>query len=138
MFVTDAITVIDSEFDWSYARSGGPGGQNVNKVSSKAVLRWPVRSSPTLPQHVKDRLIALNRRRVTTAGDLIIASQRYRDQERNKQDCLEKLREYLLQATVVPKVRKKAKPSRASKERRLGKKRQRAATKLTRRKPVVE
>ena len=133
MFVTDAITVIDSEFDWTYARSGGPGGQNVNKVSSKAVLRWPVRSSPTLPQHVKDRLIALNRRRVTTAGDLIIASQRYRDQERNRQDCLEKLAKLIREAAALPKPRRATRPTRGSKARRLTAKRRRSALKASRR-----
>src|SRR5947209_17220239 len=85
MIVNDSITIPDAEFDWSYARSGGPGGQNVNKVSSKAVLRWPVRSTASLPSHVRDRLMALHRRRVTTEGDLLITSQRYRDQERNRQ-----------------------------------------------------
>src|SRR3954452_10407453 len=85
--VNDAITIPDTEFDWTYARSGGPGGQNVNKVSSKAVLRWDLWASPSVPPHVKDRLVALNRRRVTTEGELILTSQRYRDQDRNRQDC---------------------------------------------------
>jgi ribosome-associated protein len=136
--INESIRIPDDEFEWSFVRSGGPGGQNVNKVASKAVLRWNVTASPSLPEDVRARFQAQKRSRITLEGDIVVTSQRYRDQERNKQDCLEKLREYLLQATVVPKVRKKAKPSRASKERRLGEKRQRAATKLTRRKPVVE
>src|SRR5205807_4400823 len=125
MFVTDAITIPDLEFDWSYARSGGPGGQNVNKVSSKAILRWAVRSSPSLPPHVKERLVALNRRRTTTDGDLIIASQRYRDQQRNRQDCLEKLADLIREAATLPKPRRATRPTRGSKARRLAAKKHR-------------
>jgi ribosome-associated protein len=136
--INESIRIPDDEFAWSFVRSGGPGGQNVNKVASKAVLRWNVNASPSLPEDMRARFQTQKRSRITLEGDIVVTSQRYRDQERNKQDCLEKLREYLLQATVVPKVRRKAKPSRASKERRLGEKRQRAATKLTRRKPVSE
>ncbi len=136
--INDFIRIPDDEFEWSFVRSGGPGGQNVNKVASKAVLRWNVAASPSLPEAVRARFQTLSRSRITLEGDIIVTSQRYRDQERNKQDCLEKLRELVQQATVVPKVRKKAKPSRGAKERRLGDKRQRAATKLTRRKPAME
>src|SRR3954453_22912516 len=101
MLEVDArIRVPDEEFDWTYARSGGPGGQNVNKVSSKAVLRWKLRASPSVPPHVKDRLVALNRKRVTTDGELILSSQRYRDQDRNRQDCLEKLAELIRAAAT--------------------------------------
>src|SRR4051795_7012325 len=70
--VTSAIAIPETEFTWSFVRSGGPGGQNVNKVASKAVLRWPVVASASLPEHVKARLIALYRRRVTTEGDLVL------------------------------------------------------------------
>ena len=76
------IAIPDDEFQWSYARAGGPGGQNVNKVSSKAVLRWNVAGTPSLPAHVKARLISLNQKRMTTTGDLLITGQRFRDQER--------------------------------------------------------
>jgi ribosome-associated protein len=133
MFVTDAISIPDTEFDWSYARSGGPGGQNVNKVSSKAILRWPVRTSASLPDHVKNRLIALNQRRLTTEGDLIINSQRYRDQERNRQDCLEKLAELIREAATLPKPRRATRPTRGSKIRRLASKRHRSGIKAMRR-----
>ena len=133
MIVTDAITIPDAEFDWSYARSGGPGGQNVNKVSSKAVLRWNVASSPSLPEHVRDRLFALNRQRITTEGDLILTSQRYRDQDRNRQDCLEKLAELIREAATLPKPRRATRPTRGSKKRRLAAKKHRSAVKALRR-----
>src|SRR5437588_751518 len=129
MIVTDSITVPDAEFDWSYARSGGPGGQNVNKVSSKAVLRWNVASSSSLPDHVRNRLMALNRKRITTEGDLVLTSQRYRDQERNRQDCLEKLADMVREAATLPKPRRATRPSRGSKVRRLAAKRHRSAVK---------
>jgi ribosome-associated protein len=138
MLVTDAIIIPDAEFDWSYARSGGPGGQNVNKVSSKAILRWAVAATPSLPAHVRDRLIALNRRRVTTAGDLILTSQRYRDQDRNRQDCLEKLAELVRAAATLPKARRATRPTRGSKKRRLAAKRHRSALKAGRRDGIEE
>jgi ribosome-associated protein len=128
------IQIPEGELAWSFVRSGGPGGQNVNKVASKAVLRWDVRHSPSLPPDVKARIEAQQPGRVTTEGELVLTSQRYRDQDRNRQDCLEKLRAIILQATQVPKVRKKKKPTRASKERRLAAKRHRSAAKGLRRK----
>ena len=136
--VNDTITIPDTEFDWSYARSGGPGGQNVNKVSSKAVLRWNVAASPSLPEHVKHRLCALNRKRVTSTGDLILTSQRYRDQERNRQDCLEKLAELVREAAALPKTRRATRPTRGSKTRRLAAKRHRSAVKASRRDGIDE
>jgi ribosome-associated protein len=127
--VSRNVQIPEGEFAWSFVRSGGPGGQNVNKVASKAVLRWDVRRSPSLPPEVKARLEAQQPGRVTTEGELVLTSQRYRDQDRNRQDCLAKLRAIVLQATAVPKVRKKRKPTRASKERRLAEKRRRSAAK---------
>ena len=123
--VNHRIHIPESEFQWSFVRSGGPGGQNVNKVASKAVLHWDLGASPSLPQVVKTRLANLNRRRVTTEGVLVLTSQRYRDQDRNRQDCLDKLRELVLEAATLPKPRKPTKPTRGSQERRLqAKKRQ--------------
>src|SRR5829696_4099854 len=98
--VTNGIRIPLDEFEWSFARSGGPGGQNVNKVASKAVLRWDVAASPSLPDDVKARLRAQQRRRITTAGELVLTSQRFRDQERNRDDCLEKVRAMVLQAAT--------------------------------------
>jgi ribosome-associated protein len=128
----------DNELQWSFVRSGGPGGQNVNKVASKAVLRWNVAASSSLPEDVKARLHAQQRNRITTEGDLIVTSQRYRDQERNKEDCLEKLQDMILRACIVPKSRKASKPSRASRERRLQVKRRRSEVKKTRRRVPEE
>ena len=136
--INDRIQIPDEEFAWSYVRSGGPGGQNVNKVASKAVLRWDLDGSPSLPPEVKARLHTQQRRRITTEGKLVLNSQRYRDQERNRLDCLEKLREMLLAAATVPKARRPTKPTRGSKERRLTEKKQRSSRKSGRRGPVDE
>jgi ribosome-associated protein len=133
LHVNASIAISEGEFNWSFARSGGPGGQNVNKVASKVVLRWNMRSSPSLQDHVKERICALNRRRVTSAGDLILTSQRYRDQERNRQDCLEKLATMVRQAASLPKARRATRPTRGSKARRLADKRHRSSVKAARR-----
>ena len=118
------------EFEWSFVRAGGPGGQNVNKVASKAVLRWPVAASPSLPDEIKARLRAQQHRRITGEGDLVLSSQRYRDQDRNRQDCLDKLRDMILQAAVRPKVRKATRPSRARKRLVCGRKKSGPASRL--------
>jgi ribosome-associated protein len=137
--INQQIGIPEEEFAWSFVRSGGPGGQNVNKVASKAVLRWDVAATPSLPADVKERFLAQQRQRLTTEGELVLTSQRYRDQDRNRQDCLEKLRALVLQAVAVPKVRKKRKrPSRAAKEARLREKKHRATTKSGRRRPAEE
>jgi ribosome-associated protein len=133
--VTPTIRIPDGELEWTFVRAGGPGGQNVNKVASKAVLRWNVTVSPSLPEHVRARLRALNKRRLTGEGEVIITSQRFRDQERNRQDCLDKLGELIRQAARLPKPRRATKPSRGSRERRLAEKRRRSHTKAARRLP---
>ena len=132
------LRIPDDELEWSYVRSGGPGGQNVNKVASKAVLRWNLAASPSLPEDVKARLRARQANRITAEGDLVLTSQRYRDQERNRQDCLDKLREMIAEAAVRPKARRKTKPTRGSQEARLRAKKRRAATKAGRRLGVHE
>ncbi len=133
--VNEQIRIPEEEFSWSFVRSGGPGGQNVNKVASKAVLRWDLAASPSVPEEVKVRLRTLQRRRVTKEGELVLSSERFRDQDKNRHDCLEKLREMVLAATFVPKPRKKSRPTKGSRERRLKEKRHRAATKSQRRPP---
>jgi ribosome-associated protein len=136
--INEHIAISDDELEWSFARSGGPGGQNVNKVASKAVLRWDLAGSSSLPEEAKARLRALQRRRITTEGVLVLSGQRFRDQERNREDCLEKLRALILEALTVPKTRRPTKPSRGAKRRRLADKRRRAETKAGRRLPPVE
>ncbi len=133
--ITPTLQIPDTEFTWAFARSGGPGGQNVNKVASKAALRWQIATSSALPEEVKIRLALQQKRFFTQDGELIIVSQRYRDQERNREDCLEKLRAIILQALAVPKARKKTKPSRGAKRRRLQDKKQRSDIKQQRRRP---
>jgi ribosome-associated protein len=136
--INPTLQIPDSEFTWTFARSGGPGGQNVNKVASKALLRWDIAASSALPDEVKIRLALQQKRFFTQDGGVIIMSQRYRDQERNREDCLEKLRAMILQALAVPKARKKTRPSRGSKRVRLQDKRRNSAIKQNRRRPSDE
>jgi ribosome-associated protein len=136
--VNDRIQVPLLEFDWSYARSGGPGGQNVNKVESKAVLRWPIIASPSIPGDVRARFLQKFHTRITTEGELVISSQRFRDQERNRRDCLEKLSAMLLEVANAPTPRKATKPSKGSKKRRVEGKRRTSKTKAARRKPGMD
>lgn len=122
----------------SFVRSSGPGGQNVNKTNTKARLRWPVADSPSLNDRVKARFQQRFGSRLTASGELIITSQRYRDQSRNADDCFEKLKTMLAEAAVPPKPRKKTKPTKASKERRLKQKRKQSTKKKLRRPPPMD
>src|SRR5207253_4054070 len=132
MDVNESIQIPDDEFEWSFVRSGGPGGQNVNKVASKAVLRWNVVVTTALPPDVKSRFLSQQRNRLTGGGELVLSSQRYRDQERNRQDCLEKLLAMLRQALTVPKKRRATRPTAGSRKRRLESKKRRSAVKRER------
>jgi ribosome-associated protein len=138
MEITPPLSVPDSELSFSFARSGGPGGQNVNKVESKAILHWNLGANTSLPEDVRARIRAANGNKINSDGQLVLNGQRYRDQERNKEDCLEKLREIILRALVVPKPRKKTKPSKGSKLRRLADKKQASTRKANRRPPSAE
>ncbi len=133
LIVTPTLAIPDSEFAWTYVRASGPGGQNVNKVSSKAVLRWNVLASPSLPPEIKARFGQREAGRITSTGDVLITSQRFRDQERNRQDCLEKLAALVRAATLVPRRRKRTRPTRGSVEARLRAKKQRSGIKSARR-----
>ncbi len=131
--VTAAVGIPDDELEWSYARSGGPGGQNVNKVASKALLRWRMEPSPQVIPAVKDRIRALFPSRCTLEGDVLVVAQRYRDQERNRQDCLEKLGDMVRIALRPPTPRKVTKPSKGAKRRRVADKRRQSDKKESRR-----
>ena len=122
----------DGELAFQFVRSGGPGGQNVNKVATKAELRWNVGQS-RLPEEVKRRFRALYRTRINADGVLVIQSQRTRSQSHNAADCLARLREMLAVAATPPKVRKATRPSRSSVKRRLENKRKRSELKSSRR-----
>ncbi len=119
LIVNRRIRIPLREFDFQFARSGGPGGQNVNKLNTKAILRWGVERSASLPEDVRERFCARFRRRITREGEFVLTSQRFRDQGRNVADCIEKLRGMLEEVAAAPKRRKATKPSRAAKEKRL-------------------
>jgi ribosome-associated protein len=133
--VTDALAIPLSEFQFEFARSGGPGGQNVNKVNSKATLRWKPAESASLPFLVRDRLLRALASRLTREGELLITSQKTRDQGRNVDDCLDKLRLIVLAAARPPKTRRASRPTLASKVRRVEAKLRRSTTKKLRQKP---
>lgn len=117
------ILIPRQELRFSFVRSSGPGGQNVNKVSSKAVLRWSAKATVALPEAVHARLLQQCARRLTDRGELVITSQRYRDQGRNIEDCLEKLRSLIVSAATVPKKRKQTRVPKGAREERLKQKR---------------
>lgn len=126
--------VIDSaEIEERFVRSGGPGGQNVNKVATAVQLRFDVRHSPSLPVDVRARLERLAGRLVTREGVLVITAQRFRTQERNRQDALERLLEWIRRALIVPRSRRPTRPSATAVRNRLEAKRRRATLKARRR-----
>lgn len=131
--VDGVFAIPDEEFSLAFARSSGPGGQNVNKVSSKAILTWHFARNKSVPAAVRQRFLAKYGKRLTKEGEIVVSSQRYRDQPRNIEDCREKLREILRGVLVAPKLRRATKPSKGSKERRLEAKRRRSQTKAHRR-----
>ena len=136
MRITPDIVIEESELDEQFVRASGPGGQNVNKVSSAVQLRFNVYTSPSLPWDVRARLIKLAGKRINSAGDLVISAQRYRNQPQNRADARERLAALIRAATHVPKPRKKTRPSRAAKERRMDSKRLRSQTKQGRAKQL--
>ncbi len=130
--VTDTISIPESEIEEQFVRASGPGGQNVNKLSTAVELRFNLPASSSLPEPVRARLSRLAGRRLTKEGVLVIRAERHRTQELNRADARERLIRLVQQATVVPKHRIATRPTKASKERRLESKVRRSAVKRQR------
>ena len=127
------VKIDESEIQIDFIRASGPGGQNVNKVSTAAQLRFDVRSSPSLTEEVKERLVKLAGSRMTEEGILIIEARRYRTQEQNRLDALQRLVSLVQMALEPPKQRRKTRPSRTSSAARVDEKKRRGAIKRVRR-----
>jgi ribosome-associated protein len=131
--VTPSIALREDELQFQFKLASGPGGQNVNKVATAAELRFDVAGSPSLPEAVRTRLLALAGSRVTQDGELLITARRFRSQERNRQDAIDRLVALIQKAAEAPRPRIKTKPSRAAKQRRMDEKRRIGDKKQTRR-----
>ena len=130
--VTETIAIDENELQERFVRASGPGGQNVNKVATAVELRFDVAGSPSLPEPVRARLLAKRDRRLTEEGVLVLSAQRFRTQDRNREDARERLKAFVESGLHVPKPRIATRPSRASKQRRLDEKRGRSTIKRDR------
>jgi len=131
--INPRIAIGENEIEESFIRASGPGGQNVNKVSSAVQLRFDVLHSPTLPKEVRVRLIRLAGRKMTRDGVLVITAQRHRSQDHNRKDALERLVDMIRLAAIRPTLRKPTTPTRASRHKRLAVKKMRGNVKKLRR-----
>jgi ribosome-associated protein len=133
LFISSKISIPEWELHFSYARSSGSGGQNVNKVNSKAELRWHV-STSSIPLEIKNRFVEKFSNKITKEGFFLLTSEEFRDQKRNQERCLEKLRAFLLEVLVPPKKRKPTKPTKSSQRKRVDQKKGRSVIKSNRQK----
>jgi ribosome-associated protein len=136
--ITPNIALDERELQWEFIRASGPGGQRVNKVSTAVQLRFDVGNTAVLPEEIRERLMHLGGKRITSEGVLIIEARRFRTQEKNRQDALDRLIKLVRKAAEKPKKRRRTKPTKASARRRLEEKRRRAETKRRRHPPSIE
>jgi ribosome-associated protein len=119
LIITPDVAIPDEEFEWKFIRSSGPGGQNVNKVASAVQLRFLLPNNTSLPVAARNRLRRLAGQKLIDDGSILISARSERSQEQNRRDALERLAELIRAAMIEPKIRKKTRPTRASKERRI-------------------
>ena len=127
--ISSELVIPDEDLEWKFIRASGPGGQNVNKVSSAAQLRFLLPQNSTLPAAVQQRLRRLAGQKLNDDGSILIAARSERSQDQNRREALARLEALVREALVTPKIRKKTKPTRASKERRIESKKRRSSTK---------